>query len=836
MIIGPENVGKTTLLKVLIKQSLLANEAPTQVASGNYPLIELITFDTGDMVKTGLGTLADSKVGLAVFQSPSLQVTRQTLSNMKSQRTNVFDESLRSKYNKLIPKLSEIQKANTDSNECNKSQQSKIDNLHAVLCDFGDQAEYHVTHQPFMSCDSIYVLVFNIAEEINDAIQQRNNSKSDITYYARMHEWLSSVHGCKRLSDGLEGNVRNEITIDGKNYELPIVIVIGSHADKIVANNEKEKNRKIQAAYNKISREFGHKAFSKHLYLSHLAMNGDGNDNSEATQRLRDETRKQLCQIFTTIAEKLPFITNPIPVRWYEIIQILRGEREDKTIKKLLTKTQVKDLIDKHHLSKQGEKLDSLLSYLHSIGQIVYCDKDEILSNWVVSDIDWLIEVFCSLIRISFFKSSHADDWCDYEKIQNTGKISEEYIRHVWSKFNLDDEERKYVLSLMTHYDILCEASELQGKDRIYLIPCLLKTRPKSNALYPSNSTTSKYIYLGFDEKELPYISYNIFYCLISQCLQKRGWNNSRVQLYQNCASFRISPGINLIIDKLSTVIGLQLVYRHRSLQAKTAVELNVKDVIESALRIVLTKWMPNMSHIRIKVSVKCPRCGELVNIEDDLSDDKSLLDCPKCQYVWFSSNQLKFWLDNIAVDASSDNGQDTPMPLTEEDRASTIPKYKISGVGMLEIHKQILRSHYVKIIEECKSSVKPICNHLYSREILTLYLKEIIVCQHTDYEKMEKLLDILPERGNRAFDAFCEVLSTINSPVIEILENAERENEKGTKRKLSNTRKAKSEYQKIVKQCHGIDEAFDYDANWLYELVADRENENLAVSITIQE
>ncbi|RDD36049.1 hypothetical protein TrispH2_011946 [Trichoplax sp. H2] len=119
MIIGPENVGKTTLLKVLIKQSLLANEAPTQVASGNHPLIELITFDTGDMVKTGLGTLADSKVGLAVLQSPSLQVTRQTLSNMKSQRTNVFDKLLRSKYNKLRPKLSKIQEANTDSNESN---------------------------------------------------------------------------------------------------------------------------------------------------------------------------------------------------------------------------------------------------------------------------------------------------------------------------------------------------------------------------------------------------------------------------------------------------------------------------------------------------------------------------------------------------------------------------------------------------------------------------------------------------------------------------------------------------------------------------------------------
>ncbi|RDD35848.1 hypothetical protein TrispH2_011887 [Trichoplax sp. H2] len=139
-------------------------------------------------------------------------------------------------------------------------------------------------------------------------------------------------------------------------------------------------------------------------------------------------------------------------------------------------------------------------------------------------------------------------------------------------------------------------------------------------------------------------------------------------------------------------------------------------------------------------------------------------------------------YLLDLTVDASSNNGEDIPMSLTEEERASTIPKYKISRIGMLEIHKHILRSHYVEIIEECKSSVKPICNHLYSREILTHYLKEFIVCQPTDYEKMGKLLDILPECGNRAYGVFCEVLSTINSPVIGILENAERENEEESK------------------------------------------------------
>ncbi|RDD45160.1 hypothetical protein TrispH2_002583 [Trichoplax sp. H2] len=117
----------------------------------------------------------------------------------------------------------------------------------------------------------------------------------------------------------------------------------------------------------------------------------------------------------------------------------------------------------------------------------------------IVSDIDWMIEVFCSLIQITLFKSPHTDDWTDCEKIKITGKISERYIRHVWFKFNLDDDHRNDVLSLRTHYHILCSASELKGNDHIYFIPYLLHTQPKGDELYPWNSAKSKCIYLEFD-------------------------------------------------------------------------------------------------------------------------------------------------------------------------------------------------------------------------------------------------------------------------------------------------------------------------------------------------
>ena len=59
--------------------------------------------------------------------------------------------------------------------------------------------------------------------------------------------------------------------------------------------------------------------------------------------------------------------------------------------------------------------------------------------------------------------------------------------------------------------------------------------------------------------------------------------------------------------------------------------------------------------------------------------------------------------------------------------------RYEIAG--MLEVHRKRLRTHYVDIIDQCQSNVKPICNHLYSREILSFSQKETILHQSIDYE-----------------------------------------------------------------------------------------------------
>ena len=60
---------------------------------------------------------------------------------------------------------------------------------------------------------------------------------------------------------------------------------------------------------------------------------------------------------------------------------------------------------------------------------------------------------------------------------------------------------------------------------------------------------------------------------------------------------------------------------------------------------------------------------------------------------------------------------------------------YSYNEGGMLQGHKEQLRTRYEYIIEQCQSSVTPICNHLFSRGILSFYQKEIILSQSIDHK-----------------------------------------------------------------------------------------------------
>uniref|UniRef100_A0A8C6V4S3 CASP2 and RIPK1 domain containing adaptor with death domain n=1 Tax=Neogobius melanostomus TaxID=47308 RepID=A0A8C6V4S3_9GOBI len=72
--------------------------------------------------------------------------------------------------------------------------------------------------------------------------------------------------------------------------------------------------------------------------------------------------------------------------------------------------------------------------------------------------------------------------------------------------------------------------------------------------------------------------------------------------------------------------------------------------------------------------------------------------------------------------------------------------------------HKEILRKHRLWLSEQLLVS-ETIVPFLYQEDILTLAQVEAIESQESSKHRVLKLLDILPSRGPRAFDAFLQSL-----------------------------------------------------------------------------
>ena len=88
--------------------------------------------------------------------------------------------------------------------------------------------------------------------------------------------------------------------------------------------------------------------------------------------------------------------------------------------------------------------------------------------------------------------------------------------------------------------------------------------------------------------------------------------------------------------------------------------------------------------------------------------------------------------------------------------------------VGMEEKHRKLLRSNRMDLIRDMDG--ERVASYLYSSEILSEEDRELVNAEATPQRKNEKLLDILPKRGGKAFTAFCDTLRELKLFHLEVL------------------------------------------------------------------
>ena len=207
----------------------------------------------------------------------------------------------------------------------------------------------------------------------------------------------------------------------------------------------------------------------------------------------------------------------------------------------------------------------------------------------------------------------------------------------------------------METYNILCKIkSDNDEEDCQYFVPYLLQPDVKPFDL--SEYHVSEMLHIGYEYGDIPYIPDGIYYCLLSSCLKE--WNNTKVELYYQCAKFYLTSSRHyIIIKKDDCHIALQYCYQKLDSPTsanivKSSVQTSIyknrpHDVVKQKLSSLVNDRMPKYKGAIIRYYVRCSRCNNLTYIENKSdSHDGNLVQCQNqsCNKL-FESQSVIDWI-----------------------------------------------------------------------------------------------------------------------------------------------------------------------------------------------
>ena len=541
-----------------------------------------------------------------------------------------------------------------------------IDKQFAKLFDFGGQSIYHITHRPFMSTNSIYVLVFNITQDIDKPVITRDGNAIKMTYFEVMQEWLTSIIG---------GNTNKEeitATIDGKKskYLLPIVILVASHGD-CVDTEEQRINKYNEFAESLLSRL---SMYESNVCRSQIIFNCKDNDLTAATEEDRRRCCSKLHSFINGFAKSLPFMEKKIPLRWYITVALLHlaanneaidsyaidntiinqvKEIQNVSINKIMKFTNIRKIIIAFGLYESNKKLIDMLSYLHDIGEIIYCptaDDDGI----IVVDVDWFLNIMREIVRLHDPKSENARVIAQYRQLTKTGKMSKTYLDCVLANNKLTEQEITVITQLLIHYDIICEIDPVSNEEIEYFVPYLL--HPDVCSLDKTEYTFSNKLFVGYNNNQISYIPDGIFYCLLISCLKE--WNNSKVKIYHHYVKFFVQGDDHyIIIKKKKSHVSIRYCYnisadfdllKERYNRIEDSIyNKRPHELIKSKLSEIVKQRLPMFKEASCQFYVKCINCKKLTSInENNKSTGTNDISCWHCD-ARFNCQSMQDWMIN---------------------------------------------------------------------------------------------------------------------------------------------------------------------------------------------
>ena len=345
-----------------------------------------------------------------------------------------------------------------------KSRQKAKKEIMLTLLDYAGQNVFYVTHHLIMSKAAFMYIVFNASLPMDGKTPCQFRSEDgqiihiplfdNETNFDRLEEWVSGVHI-------MEGDQSRRIMIFEKvGIRSPAMFLVGTHADEL---KEQPGMMEKQDAF--IRKKLEGTVLAEHIIWASKDVMCFYVDNTvtDPDSGVVDPQVKLLRQKTEDVAHKVAQ-HHRLPIRWLKYEKKVREVKVSSPTKKTTTVDELLQLAMNAAGIKSREELLVLLQYLSSRAVLMYHpmalksgDDQE-----VVLDVEWFVSQLQKVITIYMEGDVPPMLWNDVKRSKEKGIMTMSLVRHLLSDAG---SAQRLIVSLMAHYDLLCEYSVLEEEN-----------------------------------------------------------------------------------------------------------------------------------------------------------------------------------------------------------------------------------------------------------------------------------------------------------------------------------------------------------------------------------
>ncbi|WP_375562611.1 COR domain-containing protein [Bernardetia sp. OM2101] len=317
--------------------------------------------------------------------------------------------------------------------------------LNLTIWDFGGQDIYHSTHRLFMKTRAVFLLVWDIENEVN-----------------KFHVVKDSEGKILKDSKGNDIKFKNEEL----NYWLSYISYFAKNSPILVVQNkidEFEKRGEIAPPYDELAQNELKKQFPIIDFLQLSAKNGNGFEILE----------NSIAEVFEDNEELKRELLLPLPAHWIAVRDRVRQEQQNPNGKKRIS---FQNFVEWCKEEDAENEADTLANFFHDTGVFYYQAK--YFSGEIIINQSWAIEAVYKVL----------DKQSSYYGLlkQKKGILDYKIIKKVWSENS--DEERELFIDYMLSTELCFKNTDNKKWDttfieRSFLIPQLLPSKSKEEVL-----------------------------------------------------------------------------------------------------------------------------------------------------------------------------------------------------------------------------------------------------------------------------------------------------------------------------------------------------------------